>query len=164
MQVFVDERRGDVDVNGELLQTIIENSTCGPGTIRVRVLLRASCDIRISQDMVMAAAKNEETGSKWVRVSLEERGDEVIITEKLIKAVPDNFWEGPKMMKLLLRARRDETKISQDTIMAAAKNEQIGEWLQVYFEDSPVDVEVIKDLIDAALANKVAEVRSRTCY
>jgi hypothetical protein len=73
---------------------------------------RSSDDGPITEGVVKAAAGNEESGGKVMRLLLDRRGDEIRITEEVVKAAAENERSGGEVMRLLLDRRRDDVRIA----------------------------------------------------
>ena len=52
--------------------------------------------------MVKAAVGNEGSGREVIMLLLNQRGDEIKITEEVVKAAVGNEWSGIEVMTLLL--------------------------------------------------------------
>ncbi|TEY15959.1 hypothetical protein BOTCAL_2527g00010 [Botryotinia calthae] len=59
-----------------------------------------------------------------MKLLLEERGAEVVITEEVVKAAAGNVSSGKEVMKLLLEKRGADVVITEDVIKAAASSGQ----------------------------------------
>src|SRR5204863_4290603 len=59
-------------------------------------------EVKITEEVVMAAAENEETGEAIMQLLLEKRGDEVKITEEVVRAAAENEETREAIMQLLL--------------------------------------------------------------
>ena len=67
-------------------------------------------DVKITEEVVKAAAQNTKNGKKVMALLLKQRGDEVNITEEVVKAAARNRKNGKGVMALLLKQRGDEVK------------------------------------------------------
>ena len=63
--------------------------------------------------MVEAAARNEYNGKELMKLLLQERGQEISITEAVVKAAASNGGNGKEIMRLLLQERDQEISITE---------------------------------------------------
>ncbi|KAK8139971.1 hypothetical protein PG984_000037 [Apiospora sp. TS-2023a] len=82
--------------------------------------------VKITQDVVVAAAENQESGQEIMALLLEEQGGQVEITQDVVVAAAGNRGSGGKILALLLKERGDQVEITQDVIVAAAGNRGNG--------------------------------------
>ncbi|RSL80990.1 hypothetical protein CEP52_017293 [Fusarium oligoseptatum] len=75
----------------------------------------------VTEEVVKAAAGNEESGEKVMALLLDKRGAEIPITEEVIEAAAGNFRSGKEILALLLDKRGVEIKISEGIVKAAAE-------------------------------------------
>ena len=93
----------------------------------IALLLKQRRDqVKITEEVVKAAAGNLRSGKEVMELLLRQRGDEVKITEKVVKAAAGNWRSGKEVMELLLRQRGDEVKITEKVVKAAAGNRTSG--------------------------------------
>ncbi|KAI9686997.1 MAG: hypothetical protein M1822_002750 [Bathelium mastoideum] len=86
---------------------------------------------------------------------LDERGDEVHITEEVVKAAAGNIVHGQKIMELLLERRGDEVQITEEVVKAAAGNRGNAEGLtELLFAKRGNEVRITKELVVAAQKNE----------
>ncbi|KAJ3496114.1 hypothetical protein NLG97_g2896 [Lecanicillium saksenae] len=83
-------------------------------------------EIRITDEVVRAAAGNEENGKEVMTLLLDQRGDEVRITDEVVKAAAGNEGNGKKVMTILLEQRGYEITITDEVVLAAAGNWENG--------------------------------------
>ncbi|KAM3560520.1 hypothetical protein ARSEF4850_003621 [Beauveria asiatica] len=75
----------------------------------------------ITRKMTLAAA-GIRNGKDVMALLLEQRGDEITITEEVVIAAMGNVWNGKEVMALLLEQRGDEITITEEVVIAAAEN------------------------------------------
>jgi hypothetical protein len=63
---------------------------------------------------------------KMMGLLLDQRGDQITITEYLVTAAAGNEVNGKEVMKLLLDRRGDQITITEEVVMAAAGNTRKG--------------------------------------
>ena len=80
---------------------------------------------------------------------LDQRSDEVKITEEVVKAVVRNWISGKEVMALLLDQRSDEVKVTEEVLKEAASNELIS-CKVVQFLHQTVGIKVTARVIEAA--------------
>jgi hypothetical protein len=89
-------------------------------------LKRRGLEVPLPEDVVKAAAANEENGQEIMGCLFQQRGHEILLTEEVIKAAIGNKKNGLKIMKSLLQERRDKMTSSYGMIIAAAADEVNG--------------------------------------
>ena len=77
-------------------------------------LVRGS-DAQITE-MVVKAARNHRKGKEVMLHLLEQRGDDVQVTEEVVKAAAGNEWRGKEVMTLLLEQRGDDIQITEEMV------------------------------------------------
>ncbi|EDP47063.1 hypothetical protein AFUB_102360 [Aspergillus fumigatus A1163] len=90
----------------------------------------------ITEEVVKAAAGNEEGGERVMALLLEKRGGEVMISKEVVRAAAGNEWSGEKVLALLVEERGDEVMITEEVLKAAAGNEGSGEKVLALLEKS----------------------------
>jgi hypothetical protein len=59
-------------------------------------------DIKITNEVVLAAAMNEQSGGTMMKLLLDRRGADVTITDEVVQAAAGNWKSGEALMKLLI--------------------------------------------------------------
>ncbi|KAH1809920.1 hypothetical protein KXX35_007109, partial [Aspergillus fumigatus] len=93
-------------------------------------------EVMITEEVVKAAAGNEEGGERVMALLLEKRGGEVMISKEVVRAAAGNEWSGEKVLALLVEERGDEVMITEEVLKAAAGNEGSGEKVLALLEKS----------------------------
>ncbi|KAF6227916.1 hypothetical protein HO133_007644 [Letharia lupina] len=88
---------------------------------RMRQLLDRAKDVRVSQDMLLAATFNSSSGQLGVVKMFLERSSEVQITEDMLLVAAGDEDDGMELIQMFLE-RRGEADISELVLMAAACN------------------------------------------
>jgi hypothetical protein len=87
---------------------------------RVRNFLRLrGGTIKVTEEVVRAAAENSKSGPQIIKLLLDWRGDEVKITYEVRKAAAEDTISGRQMTRLLGHWRRDEARIAEEVVEAA---------------------------------------------
>lgn len=85
---------------------------------------------------------------------LDDRGDDITITEELFRAAAGNIRYGNEIMKLLRKQRREEVKVTAKVVLAAAENTGVGkEVIELLLERQPEDHVVTESVRRGAAQN-----------
>ena len=86
---------------------------------------------------------------------LEQRGEEIKITEEVTKAAAGNWDNGKELMVVLLEQRGEEIKITEEIIKAAADNWSSGkEVMKLLLEQRGDEIKVTEKIIETAAGNR----------
>ncbi|CAI7663419.1 unnamed protein product [Penicillium glandicola] len=161
------------------------------GLLQVMQLLlgRGGPDAKITNEVVVAAASNEERGEAVMRFLLDLRGGQgrrkikhmfghgvpdVKITNEVVVAAAANCQSGEAVMKLLLdqggnqgrskvrlllSRQGADVKITDEVVQAAAANEESGEAIMKLLLDQRADIKVTDKVLEAAAGNGEAVMR-----
>ncbi|RFU32693.1 hypothetical protein B7463_g3641, partial [Scytalidium lignicola] len=154
----------------------------GSGTRKetMQLLLRNAPEIKITEDIILEAAKNPFTRPEVMQILL-SHSNSVKISEEIIEAAAHNQDHGVEVMRMLLRRAPDfevtlqilkaaaqnskeitqilgnhsrDIVISEEVLKVAARNEKDGDQvIQLLLEYAP-DTNITKELVNAALGNK----------
>ncbi|KAL6165452.1 hypothetical protein ACJQWK_08678 [Exserohilum turcicum] len=80
----------------------------------------------VPEEVLKAAARNEENGAEVLWLLIERLGDSIQITEEVLKAAAGNTNAGGDVMDLLLNHQED-IQITEEIVEAAASNKAIGQ-------------------------------------
>ncbi|RYN54111.1 hypothetical protein AA0119_g6247 [Alternaria tenuissima] len=120
-----------------------------------RFLVRRGLEVPLPDDVVKAAATNEEDGQKIMSYLLRQRGQEIFVTDGVIKAAAGNKKNGMEIMKFLYQERRDECIIRAEAIEAAATNEVNGlEIMKFFFQECILRGRITAGMLEAAASNQ----------
>ncbi|KAK4118030.1 ankyrin [Parathielavia appendiculata] len=154
-EVFEQVKDGFVDASlrnatGKSCQHIAaQYGSCG--VLRILVAIQS---IKITGEVVKAAAGNWRNGKEVMALLLEKRGDEVKITEEVVKAAAGNRRNGKEVMTLLLEERGDEVGITEEVVKVAAGNGGNGrEVMALLLEKRGGDVKITEEVVKAAARN-----------
>jgi hypothetical protein len=115
------------------------------------LLDRRGDDVKITDEVVKAAAGNERSGEEVMTLLLDRRGDDVKITDEVVKAAAGNERSGKEVTILLLDRRGDDVKITDKVLKAAAGNEHSGEEVMTLLLNRRGDnVQITDDIVTAA--------------
>ncbi|KIM99850.1 hypothetical protein OIDMADRAFT_125975 [Oidiodendron maius Zn] len=107
----------------------------------------------VNEVVVKAAARNK-SGDRVMKILLEQRGDEIKITEEIVKVAAENGQSDGRVMKVLLDQRGDEIKITEEIVKAAAKNEASGDRaMKILLKQRGDEVKITEEIVKAAAEN-----------
>jgi ankyrin repeat protein len=106
--------------------------------------------IKITQEVVVAAAENYNNGKEIMALLLDRRGDEIQITQEVVVAAAGNWNSGKEVIALLLDRRGDEVQITQEVVVAAAGHFNGREVLTLLLEQRGADVKITQAAVIAA--------------
>jgi hypothetical protein len=108
--------------------------------------------IPMTEEVVKAAAENEQTGEEVMALLL----DRIPITGVMVSMVAGRF-DG-KVMALLLDRRGDQITITKEVVKAAAGNSQSGKEVMALLLDRRGDqVAITEEVVKAAMGNYRSE-------
>ncbi|KAL6895021.1 hypothetical protein GGI43DRAFT_424472 [Trichoderma evansii] len=110
LELLFKQRGDEFAVTEEILKSAAENRYCGKQVINI--LLK----------QVEAAVKNEKHGEQIVRILLEQRGDEIVITEEILLASAENRLSSYNVMSVLLKERAYQITITEKIVKEVQKN------------------------------------------
>src|SRR4029077_2338057 len=104
--------------------TITEKGVeCVPRSFDAKVMTllldRRGDQITITEEVVIAAARNDQNGTELMALLLDRRGDQITVTEEVVTAAAENWTSGKEVMALLLDQRRDQIPITEEIVIAA---------------------------------------------
>ncbi|RYO78032.1 hypothetical protein DL764_010156 [Monosporascus ibericus] len=88
------------------------------------LLDQRSAEVKITEEVVKAAARNADSGKDVMALLFDQRGDSTIVTPRLVETLAESF--DAFAMKKLLTYCGDEVKITEKVVKAAAGNEYSG--------------------------------------
>lgn len=99
----------------------------------ITILNRYRAKIPVTEDIIKAISGHPNCyGSiKIMKFLLDQRGDEIIITEEIAKTAARNNKE---LIVMLLRERKDEVTITEAIIQAAAGNDYALELMELLLD------------------------------
>jgi hypothetical protein len=119
-------------------------------------------EVKITEEVVKAAAGNRISGKEVIALLLDQRGDEVKITEEVVKAAAGNRISGKEVIALLLDQRGDEVKITEEVVKAAAGNGSSGKEVMALLLDQRGDKIVVTSQLVQALAKSFDALAMKT--
>ncbi len=112
-------------------------------------------EVKITEEVVKAAAGNEYNGMKVMALLLDRRGNEVKITEEVVKAAAGNKYNGIKVMALLLDRRGNEVKITEEVVKTVAGNSNCGkEVMTLLLDRRRNEVKITQEVVKATAGNE----------
>lgn len=120
-----------------------------------RFLKRRGLEVPLSEDVVKAAAANEENGQEIMSCLLQQRGHEILLTEEVIKAALGNKKNGLKIMKFLFQERGNEMTNTGGIIKAVAADVVNGlENMKFLHQERMGLWRVTEEVLEAAASNE----------
>jgi hypothetical protein len=108
----------------------------------------------IRTEVVVAAAANQQNSKALMALLLNERGDQIKVTEAVVKAAAGNRENGEVVMELLLDQRGHQIEITEDVVKAAAWNRGGKEVMELLLDRRGDEVQVTEDVVKAAAENR----------
>ncbi|KAI2927959.1 hypothetical protein CBS147321_11138 [Aspergillus niger] len=93
---------------------------CGVNITSI-LLQRLQEILRVSEEVVKAAAANEGQGDRIMQLLLEHRGDKLPVSEEVVKAAAANEKQDDQIMQLLLEHCGDKLPISEEVVEAVVE-------------------------------------------
>jgi tetratricopeptide (TPR) repeat protein len=124
MRLLLDQRRGKVQITEDVVIAAAGNRWGGEIVMKL-LLYQSSIDVPITEGAVVQIARlfSQET----LRLLLDQRRNEVQITECVLIAAAEDWKTSENAMKLLLDWRWNEVQITEGVVTAAAGNRGQGE-------------------------------------
>ena len=126
------------------LHTAVKHGSC-----KVISILVANPSTQVTDEVVKAAAENEEAGEEVMRLLLDRRGDDIKITDHVVKVAAENVEVGEKVMRLLLDRRGDDIKITDEVVKAAASNSS-EKVMRLLLDRRGGDVKITDEVVQVA--------------
>jgi hypothetical protein len=95
------------------------------GTYAPKLRLKRGGRITITEE-VEAAAGKEENGKEVIALLLNQKGDQITITEEVVKAAVRNQRDAKEVIALLLDRKGNQITISEEVLKAADQNRRNG--------------------------------------
>ncbi len=87
---IITNKRADINIRSGYYRTTFYTAITKGYLEMLGILLEPNNKVEITEEMVKAAAGNEESGETIVQLLLEKYGDDVKITEEVVKAATEN--------------------------------------------------------------------------
>ncbi|KAI0436217.1 hypothetical protein F4803DRAFT_243029 [Xylaria telfairii] len=149
------DTKADVNAPDEFNNTSISSALQrGHLAVAELILEKRGEQVQVTEAVIVAAAKNMESGDKNVALLLEKQGEQVQVTEAVIVAAAENTRSGDKIMALLLEKRGEQVQVTEAVIVAAAGNMRSGDKIMaLLLEKRGEQVQVTEAVIVAAAGN-----------
>lgn len=148
-QIFMDPRQKDIKITEALLVRAAQNRK------EVLKLIIGQGGVEITEKVILTAAMNIKDGAEMVANLLDERGDEVKITDIVLYAAARNTGCGDRIMSLLFNRLEDQHKISV-SILLIASNYAWGERvLEILLDRDCGEFEVPEGVVEGAASNEI---------
>lgn len=181
MRLLVEQRRSDVRITDEVIQAAATNTTSGEeviqfllqqcgeamdlteslvvelagsfNTTHMTLLLELrGDDVRITEEVVKAAARNRTNGKQIMHLLLEQRAEAIDLTDRVIEELVTFFDR--THMELLLKHRGHDVRITETAVQTAARKREFGEQiLSLLLHHVGDDMMVTEEISKAAAAN-----------
>jgi hypothetical protein len=152
MALLLDQRSDGIIVSPRLVQTFASSFD----VLGMKILLtQYGSEVKITEEVVMAAAENMHYSKNMLELLFNQRGSEFKISEKVVTAAARNDVSGGKVIALLLNQRGSEFKITEEIVLAAAKNTGQGEEImELLLDQRGSEVKVTQEVVIAAAGNE----------
>ncbi|KAM3464614.1 hypothetical protein MY5147_009463 [Beauveria neobassiana] len=121
-----------------------------PAVVRILLGLGSS----IPETAILNAVANRKSGQEMTALLLEQRGEEIRITEEVVKAAAGNGWNGKEIMALLLERRGEEVGITEEVVKAATGNWGNGkEVMTLLLKQREREIRITDEVVKAAAGN-----------
>ncbi|KAB8228901.1 uncharacterized protein BDW43DRAFT_315402 [Aspergillus alliaceus] len=148
--VYIDSDFKTLDGVTPLEEAARYGNICAFGTLLKGMPMEVAIEAR-----VVNAAARSPYGNGVIRLLLEQRGDQVQITEDVVKAAAGNLYHGKEVMALLLEQRGDQVQITEDMVKVAAGNKGDGKEVMAFLLEQRGDqVQITDDVVKAAAGNE----------
>jgi formylmethanofuran dehydrogenase subunit D len=148
--LLLDQRSDRIIVTPQLVQALAK---LFDALAMKKLLMQRGDEVKITKEVVKAAAGNGSSGKKVMALLLDQRGGEIKITEEVVKAAAGNLGS-EEVMALLLDQRGDEVKITEEVVKAAARNGSSGKEVMALLLDQRGDeVKITEEVVKAAAGN-----------
>jgi hypothetical protein len=117
------------------------------GSCGVLEVLLANPIVLITDEVVEAAARNLVSGKDMMTLLLNQRGDDVKVTEEVVKEAVRSG--GKDVMMLLLDQRGDEVKITEEVVKEAAQNHG-NDMMMLLLDRRGDEVKITEEVVRAA--------------
>ncbi|EGU78519.1 hypothetical protein FOXB_10970, partial [Fusarium oxysporum f. sp. conglutinans Fo5176] len=149
------QRPGFVDamfINDDGMTPLEGAAKTGYIAVARRMLGRAEPGMRVSKRVVLAAAESWDNGDEVMALLLDQRGDEITITEAVLRAAANNH---SKVMALLLDRRGYEITITEAVLRAAAYNYSNGaKMMALLLDRRGYEITITEEVLKAAAGNE----------
>lgn len=153
MTVLLEKRKEEIKVDDDVLYTVVENLYTGKDLM---ALFFSQCadQVHITQDLLEAAARLGHPS--LLELLLNERGDEISVTENVVMAAADNF-QAQEMLEVLILMGGDRLKMIGNILKTFVSSED-PDLITLLFGKYGDQITVTEDIF---LASEDAEVRNR---
>jgi hypothetical protein len=110
-------------------------------------------EVKITADVVEAAAKNKRSGREVMELLLNKRGGEVIITPEVTQAAAGNEESGKKVIELLFNRRAKVKDIEAIVKIVAGKFD--GNIMKLLLKGREEEVDITEEIVQAAAGNRM---------
>jgi hypothetical protein len=107
--------------------------------------------IKITKEVVKAAAENKKSGKEVITLLLDRRGDDTKVTEEMVRIIAQSFDH--EVMTLLLDRRGDDVKITEKVVKAAAGNPESEKVMRLLLDQRGDEVKITEEVVKAAAGN-----------
>ena len=107
---------------------------------------------KLTPGVVKAAAANQAKGMEVMGILVNQRGDEITITEEVVKAAAGNTRSGKEVMTLLLNRQGDQGTITKEAVSQIARWFD-GEVMMLLLNRRGDQVAITEEVVKAAAGN-----------
>lgn len=113
--------------------------------------LAKDSEIKITEEVVRAAAGSQFSGAKIMELLFDQREAEVKITDEVVRAAAENQSSGVKIIELLLDRRGAKVKVTDEVVRAAMENQSSGtQIMELLLDQRGAEIKITDELIFTA--------------
>ncbi|KAK3346892.1 heterokaryon incompatibility protein-domain-containing protein [Lasiosphaeria hispida] len=143
-------RRGDYAQITE--EGMVRIATSFDQQVMTLLLDQRGTEVKITEEVVKAAARNGSSGKEVMTLLLDQHGIEITVTPKLVETLARSF--NMSIMKRLLNQCGTEVKITEEVVKAAAGNGSSGkEVMTLLLDQRGTEVKITEEVVKAAAGN-----------
>ncbi|OJI95845.1 hypothetical protein ASPVEDRAFT_119596 [Aspergillus versicolor CBS 583.65] len=143
-----DKHEGMKVITAKVLRAAVENTECGDALVSL-LLEQQNINVAITEDVVIAAAENEDHGCQ-IMEQLLEHDSHITMSSAIFTAAAGNMEQGLDITKLLLQHTGDNTLITEDVIISAMRNDMDGLHILELLKEHCESLDVTENILIAA--------------
>ncbi|KAH7010424.1 hypothetical protein EDB80DRAFT_573247, partial [Ilyonectria destructans] len=115
---------------------------------------KLGAEVKITEEVIMAAITNYSQGEKILEFLLDEREAEIQITEEVIKTAIQELIHNKEKMLFLFDKRGAEIHITEEMMKAAIKDTPVGKVkVAILVDNRTAKVQITEEVLKAAIEN-----------
>jgi hypothetical protein len=150
MTLLLKQREKDIEITEQVLKDAVYSDNCSRAVLEL--LIKQEHRAEITEDVMIAAAKNWEKGVEVITVLLEELNEDIEITEGILKAAVGNYRNSKVITEILLEVNDNKIEITESMVKASAINSSGGRAIiTLYLEKSENNLQIPESALRAAV-------------